>query len=108
MGRALSSLVWDENRPIPAPPTHMVLIEILNRDFTVKRLTVYYNPSDTWDVEDKYFSYDDPINIGKHIAQNSHFVNYDESVLCWGALIIELESQTLLHRFTNLGTRERV
>ncbi|WP_312340624.1 hypothetical protein [Sphingobacterium sp.] len=107
MGRALSSLVWDENRPIPAPPTHMVLIEILNRDLTIKRLTVYYNPNDAWDVNE-CFSLDNTINIGKHIAENSHFVNYDESVLCWGALVIELETQTILHRFKNLGTRERV
>lgn len=106
MGRALSSLLLDKNRPTPAPPTHLVLIEILNRDLSVKRITVYFNPADKWDI-DEYISYDPAVNIAKHIFDQAKFVNRDNSVLAWTAYLVDIPTQEVLHKFAT-AIRERV
>lgn len=100
MRKALSSLLLDENKPIPAAPTHMVLTEVLNKDLSVKRLTIYFNPLDYWDI-DEYISLDPSVNIAKHIFDHAKFVNYDNSVLAWTAYLIEVSSQEVLHKFAS-------
>ncbi|WP_149912718.1 hypothetical protein [Sphingobacterium cavernae] len=95
----ISRLLENENRPIPAMPTHFLLVDILNRDLSIKRVTIYFNPSDSWTIEE-CSSLDDLENIAKHIESNLQFLGYDNSTLAYRAYLIEVSTQSIVKKFS--------
>ena len=97
----LYTLLESEYRPLPQDPTHYVSVDILNRDLSIKRVTIFYNPADNWCDEAPVFL-DAERNIGKLISDNLKFIGEDKNAAAFKAYIIEIKSQKVIHT-TNIN-----
>lgn len=84
-------------RPLPKEPTHFVVAEILNTDLSVKRVTIYFNPSDTWE-DGRNFYAGTPESVGTAIGDNLYFLNIDPNTLAYKYWIVEIKSNSVVHK----------
>lgn len=93
----LYRLLENENRPLPQAPTHYVSVDILNKDLSIKRVTIYFNPADSWGDDAPTFL-DAERNVGKLIADNLKFVYEDANSIAHKAYVIEIDSQKVIYK----------
>jgi len=91
---SLENFLFNMEHPIPPPPTHYVLAEILNTDLSIKRVTVYFNPADTWNGVECGFN--TPERVGRDIASKLHFLNSDANTLCYRTYVIEISTNKII------------
>lgn len=91
----LYQLLEHSARPIPQAPTHCVLVDVLNKDMTIKRITIYFNPADTWGDETPTLP-EPERNIGLLIGQNLRFVGMDSKALAYRFWVTEINTQKIV------------
>lgn len=84
-------------RPLPKEPTHYVVAEILNTDLSIKRVTIYFNPADTWQGN-RNFEAGTPESVGTAIGDNMVFLNTDTNTLAYKYWIVEINSNMVIHK----------
>jgi len=83
------------DRPIPPAPTHYVVAEVLNTDLSVKRVTIYFNPSDTW-KGDSFYDDNTPKGVGLAIGDGLLFLNRDPNTLAYKIWVSEIATGELI------------
>jgi len=83
-------------RPLPKEPTHYVVAEVLNTDLSIKRVTVYFNPLDTWKGDSCFFD-NTPKAVGKAIGSQLHFINSDPNTLAYKYWVIEILTNNMVY-----------
>jgi hypothetical protein len=84
------------DRPMPKEPTHYVLVDVLNTDLSIKRVTIYFNPTDTWKGNCN-FNELGPESVGTVIGDGLTFLNRDPNTLAYKYWIIEIMSNSVVH-----------
>lgn len=87
------------DRPLPKEPTHYVVAEILNTDLSIKRITIYFNPADTWKGNPS-FAANSPEGVGAAIGDGLVFLNNDPNTLAYKYWIIEIATTAVVHNGT--------
>ena len=77
------------DRPLPKPPTHYVVAEVLNTDLSIKRVTIYFNPGDNWKGSCSY-EQNSAQGVGLAIGEGLVFLNLDPNTLAYKFWIIEI------------------
>jgi hypothetical protein len=86
------------DRPIPKAPTHYLVVDILNRDLSIKRVTIYFNPDDTWTNPDNQF---EPYRIkwiGNFIGEHLGFLGHDPNTIAYVFWVIEVATDQLIYK----------
>jgi hypothetical protein len=87
------------DRPLPKEPTHYIMADVVNRDLSIKRITVYFNPLDTWTNSDScFFEQDKPKWIGTLIGNNLAFIDVDPNTIGYTFWVIEVGTNEVLHK----------
>jgi hypothetical protein len=82
-------------RPLPQPPTHYVLVDILITDLSVKRVTIYYNPKDTWSER---CGYPTAQSVAKSIGDGLYFLNRDPNTLAYKFWALEVATNNVIYK----------
>ncbi|MDP9076273.1 MAG: hypothetical protein M3O71_02520 [Bacteroidota bacterium] len=82
------------DRPLPKAPTHYVLAEVLNTDLSIKRVTIYFNPADTWTATSGLDN--SPVGIGIAICNGLSFLGRDPNTLAYKTYIVEVASNEVV------------
>lgn len=82
-------------RPIPAAPTHYIVAEVINTDLSVKRVTIYFNPADTW-KGNSAFKPNSPESIGLAISDGLAFLRYDPNTLAYQCWVMEISTDKVV------------
>jgi hypothetical protein len=94
-----SYLLNKANRPLPKEPTHYIIADVVSKDLSIKRVSIYFNPDDTWtNVEKRSFENDKPRCIGYLIGDNLRFIDTDPNTVAYTYWIVELASNKVLHK----------
>lgn len=88
-------------RPLPKPPTHYVVAEVLNTDLSIKRVTIYFNPDDTWKSSVVGFGENNPKAVGCTIGNGLQFLNNDPNTLAYQYWIVEVKTNKVVHNGTS-------
>jgi hypothetical protein len=72
------------------------LVDVLNTDLSVKRITIYFNPSDTWKGDYAFFDHT-PQSVGMGIGDKLHFLNADPNTLAYKYWVIEIATGNMVH-----------
>jgi len=95
-GMGLEHIIMDTlEKPLPKSPTHYVLAEVLNTDLSVKRVTIYFNPEDTWMCK-SHFDEGDPKGIGMAIGDGLMFLDRDPNTLYYTYYIVEIATNDVI------------
>lgn len=89
MYKRLSRFLEIPTRPVPQDPTHYVMVEVLNRDLSIKRVTIYFSSRDEWGHPAPPF-FENERNAGHLIADGLTFLGRDEAALAWKASTIDI------------------
>lgn len=87
-------------RPIPKEPTHYIVVDILNKDLSIKRVTIYFNPLDTWTNPDGNFGQNNPAAVGALIGDNLSFLGRDPNTTAYVFWILEIATNTVVSKGT--------
>jgi len=95
------------DRPMPKEPTHYVMADVLNTDLSIKRVTVYFNPADTWEGNANFYEwkgdsglYDNtPQSVGLAIVEHLAFIDRDPNTLAYKTYVVEISSNKVVHEF---------
>ena len=90
-------LLNEIDRPLPKPPTHYVVADVINTDLSIKRITVYFNPADTW-ADCDCFENNSPKGVGKLIGSGLQFLNTDPNTLAYKYWITEIATNKVIHK----------
>ena len=82
-------------RPLPNEPTHYVVADVLNTDLSVKRVTVYFNPQDTWKGNYNYGEHT-PESVGLAIGDSLSFLNADPNTLAYKFHVVEVATNKVV------------
>ncbi|HVS92451.1 MAG TPA: hypothetical protein VHE59_10480 [Mucilaginibacter sp.] len=84
------------NRPLPKEPTHYLVADILNRDLSIKRITVYFNPEDYWINPSEQFGQNNPKAVGKLIGNYLGFISMDKASQFYQYWIVEIATNNVV------------
>ena len=83
-------------KPLPKAPTHYVLAEVLNTDLSVKRITVYFNPEDTWRNNTIGGNYTH--GVGEDICEGLAFLGRDPNTLAYKTYVVEIATNEVVQK----------
>lgn len=86
------------DRPVPKAPTHYVMVDILNKDLSIKRITIYFNPTDTWENPEQQWESDKPRWIGNLIGDHLGFLGPDPNTLAYTYWVIEIAANSIVYK----------
>jgi hypothetical protein len=87
------------NRPLPKEPTHYIVADVVCKDLSIKRVSIYFNPDDAWtNLENRCWEHDKPRSIGYLIGDNLRFIDNDPNTVLYTYWIVELASNKVLHK----------
>ena len=86
------------DRPLPKEPTHYILVDMVNTDLSIKRVTIYFNPADTWTNPEKMWEEDRPRWIGGFIANNLGFLGDDPNIVTYRYLLVEVSTNLVIYK----------
>ncbi len=85
-------------RPLPLNPTHCLIVDVLNKDTSQKRVSIYFNPEDAWEDPAKSFEQNTPKAVGNFIGNNLKFINSDLYAYAYRYWVIEISTQAVVHK----------
>ncbi|MBS1528045.1 MAG: hypothetical protein JST19_20530 [Bacteroidetes bacterium] len=85
-----------EGRPLPKAPTHMVVADILNKDLSIKRVTIYFNPDDQWLTPRQESGLGGVEAVGKHIGDYLGFIGLDKAAQYYRYWIVEIATNEVV------------
>src|SRR5260221_7021615 len=85
------------NRLLPKSPTHYLVVDILNKDLSIKRVTIYFNPLDPWTNPSSNFAQNTSKSVGLFIGENLSFLGRDPNTTAYPFWVMEVASNTLVH-----------
>lgn len=88
-------LLSHAERPLPKAPTHYVVADVLNTDLSVKRVTIYFNPSDRW--KSVYGLPENAKGIGAAIGDGLAFLGSDPNTLAYKFWVVSIATDTVVH-----------
>ncbi len=91
-------LLNHSDRPIPPPPTHYVVVEVLNTDLSIKRVAIYFNPDDTWQPHYGGFGENNPKAVGMNIGNGLAFLSKDPNTLAYKFWIMSVDGNQIVHK----------
>jgi hypothetical protein len=92
----MTRLLDHPSRPLPLSPTHYLMVDVLRRDTSIKRVTIYFNPKDGWDDSTGNFERNTPKAAYNEIASNLRFLDIDKTVIAYKCYLIDIETQKVI------------
>ncbi len=83
-------------KPLPKEPTHYIVAEVLNTDLSIKRISIYFNPLDTWKGANNWHP-NTPQSVGMGIGEHLRFLDVDPNTLAYKFWVIEVASNMVVH-----------
>jgi hypothetical protein len=96
-------LIEQIDRPLPKSPTHYILAEIVNKDYSIKRVTIYFNPDDYWQGPKFMPGENNFKTVGMMIIDNLVFIVLDEAALECFTYIVEVATNEVVFRGRRFG-----
>jgi len=83
-------------RPIPKEPTHYIVVDVLNNDLSIKRLTIYFNEADTWVNPDSQFGQNNSKAVGTLIGNHLGFLSLDKAAIAYRYWVMLVQTNELV------------
>jgi hypothetical protein len=84
-------------RPAPMAATHCVIIEVMHYDFSVKQITVSFNPLDTWTSKEIKKELEKPAAVGDFIGSYLYFLRMESKSALYCFKVKEIETDAVLY-----------
>jgi hypothetical protein len=91
-------LLNQPDKPLPKEPTHYVVVDTINRDLSIKRVTIYFSPYDQWDNPEKQWSDDRLKYVGVFIGENLGFLGRDPNTVAYKFWVMEIATNQLIFK----------
>jgi hypothetical protein len=94
------NILTAQNRPLPSAPTHSVIVDVLNVDCTIKRISINININDSWKNGDRNINKafkDKKDEVFRLIEHNLRFLNLDKMGYCYTSWMIDLRTQKVVY-----------
>ena len=85
-------------KPLPQRPTHYVVTDVLNKDLSIKRVTIYFNVNDNWKNPERHIADEKARSIGDLIGDNLAFIDRDPNSLAYTFYVMDIQTGDLVHR----------